>query len=309
MKKRVMITGARGLLGLNLALQAAEEYGVVGIDKLDTLRPTVFKALQADLLAPGIVTGLLEQVQPDWVIHCAALANMDQCEKQPELAQRLNAELPGVIAKETADRGIRMVQISTDAVFDGTRGNYSEEDTPNPLSVYARTKLEGEEAVLAASDQAIVARVNFYGWSSSGDRSLAEFFFNNLQAGQPMNGFKDVLVCTLQVNQLAEILLEMLEKELSGLYHVMSSQQISKYHFGVALAQKFGFAPGLITPISVQDAGLTAQRSPNLTMNTTKLAATLGRTLPNIESGLERLYQLYKDGYREHLKSQVAAAG
>lgn len=309
MKKRVMITGARGLLGLNLALQAAEEYEVVGIDKLDTLRPTVFKALQADLLAPGAVANVLEQVQPDWVIHCAALANMDDCENQPELAQRLNAELPGVIARETADRGIRTVHISTDAVFDGTRGNYSEADVPNPLSVYARTKLEGEGAVLAASDQAIVARVNFYGWSSSGDRSLAEFFFNNLQAGQPMNGFEDVLVCTLQVNQLAEILLEMLEKELNGLYHVMSSQQISKYHFGVALAQKFGFDPGLIRPISVKDAGLTAQRSPNLTMNTTKLTAALGRTLPDIESGLERLYQLYKDGYREHLKSQVAAAG
>jgi dTDP-4-dehydrorhamnose reductase len=101
----------------------------------------------------------------------------------------------------------------------------------------------------------------------------------------------------------------MLEKELSGLYHVMSSQQISKYHFGVALAQKFGFDSGLIRPISVKDAGLTAQRSPNLTMNTSKLAAALGRTLPDIDSGLERLYQLYKDGYREHLKSQVAAAG
>jgi dTDP-4-dehydrorhamnose reductase len=309
MKKRVMITGARGLLGLNLALQAAEEYEVVGIDKLDTLRPTAFKALQADLLTPGVMADALEQVRPDWVIHCAALANMDDCEIQPELAQRLNAELPAVIARETADRGIRMVQISTDAVFDGTRGNYSEEDVPNPLSVYARTKLEGEGAVLAASSQAIVARVNFYGWSSSGDRSLAEFFFNNLQARNPMNGFEDVLVCTLQVNQLAEILLEMLEKELSGRYHVMSSQQISKYHFGVALAQKFGFDPGLIRPISVKDAGLSAQRSPNLTMNTAKLAAALGRTLPDIDSGLERLYQLYADGYREHLKNQVAAVG
>jgi dTDP-4-dehydrorhamnose reductase len=309
MKKRVMITGARGLLGLNLALQAAEEYEVVGIDKLDTLRPTDFKALQADLLTSGAVADLLDQVQPDWVIHCAALANMDDCEKQPELAQRLNAELPGEISRETAGRGIRMVHISTDAVFDGVRGDYTEEDLPNPLSVYAHTKLGGEQAVLASSDKAIVARVNFYGWSSSGDRSLAEFFFNNLQEGWLVNGFEDVLICPLQVNQLAEILLEMLEKELNGLYHVMGSQKISKYDFGVALAHKFGFDAGLIKPISVKAAGLTAERSPNLTINTSKLAATLCRSLPDIESGLERLYQLYKDGYREHLKSQVAAAG
>jgi dTDP-4-dehydrorhamnose reductase len=303
-----MITGARGLLGLNLALQASEKYEVVGIDKLDTLRPSVFEARQADLLTPGVIAALLEQIQPDWVIHCAALANVDVCEREPELAHRLNADLAGEIAHETASRGIRMVHISTDAVFDGTRGNYREDDTPNPPNVYARTKLAGEQAVLAANPQAVVARVNFYGWSASGTRSLAEFFFNNLEAGQPINGFEDVFTCPLQVNQLGEILLEMLEKALAGLYHVVSSQQTSKYALGVALAGKFGLDPGLITPISVEEAGLTAQRSPNLTLDTGKLAAALGRQLPDIESGLERLYNLYKDGYREQLKKQVAAA-
>ncbi|MEN8242889.1 MAG: SDR family oxidoreductase [Chloroflexota bacterium] len=306
MKKRVMITGARGLLGLNLALQAAEKYEVVGIDKLDTLRPTSFEALQADLLSPGVVAELLERVQPDWVIHCAALADMDVCEAQPELAQRLNAALPGEIAAETGKHGIRMVHISTDAVFDGTKGDYRENDIPSPRSVYAQTKLDGEQAVLASSDQAIVARVNFYGWSASGTRSLAEFFFNNLTANKPINGFDNVFVCPLQVNQLGEILLEMLERDLAGLYHVMSSQSISKYEFGVALAEKFGLDAGLITPIPIEQAGLKAERSPNLTINTEKLAAALGKPLPQIDSGLNRLYKLYQDGYRERLKNQVA---
>jgi dTDP-4-dehydrorhamnose reductase len=306
MKKRVMITGARGLLGLNLALQAAEKYDVVGIDKLDTLRPTSFEAVQVDLLVPGAAAELLEQVQPDWVIHCAALADMDACETQPELAARLNAELPGEIARETAARDIRMVHISTDAVFDGTKGDYKEEDGPKPKSVYAQTKLDGERAVLAASEQAIVARVNFYGWSASGTRSLAEFFFNNLQAGKSMNGFADVFTSPLQANQLGEILLQMLELELSGLYHVVSSERTSKYDFGVALAEKFGFDSGLITPIQVAEAGLVAERSLNLTMNTEKLSEALGDPLPDIDSGLERLYRLYKEGYRERLKSQVA---
>lgn len=291
---------------MNLALQAAEKYDVVGVDKLDTLRPASFEAVQVDLLSPGAAAELLERVEPDWVIHCAALADMEACEKQSELAQRLNAELPGEIARETAMRGIRMVQISTDAVFDGLKGDYQEDDAPNPPNVYAETKLDGERAVLAANEQAIVARVNFYGWSASGTRSLAEFFFNHLTANTPVKGFDDVYVCPLQVNQLGEILLEMLEQELSGLYHVMSNQTISKYRFGVSLAKKFGLDAGLITPISVLEGGLTAVRSPNLTMNTEKLAAALGHPLPDIDSGLERLYRLYKDGYRERLKKQVA---
>ena len=102
MKKRVMITGARGLLGLNLALQAAEKYEVVGIDKLDTLRPTSFEAIQVDLLSLGAAAELLERVAPDWVIYRAALADMEACKDQKELAQQLNAELPGEIARETA---------------------------------------------------------------------------------------------------------------------------------------------------------------------------------------------------------------
>ena len=305
MKKRVMITGARGLLGLNLAIQAAEKYKVVGIDKLDTLQPTSFEPIQADLLSPGAAADLLERVQPDWVIHCAALADMDACEAQPELAQRLNAVLPGEIARETAKRGVCMVHISTDAVFDGLRGDYREDDATNPPNVYAKTKLDGEREVLAASDQAIVARVNFYGWSASGTRSLAEFFFNNLTANTPIKGFNDVYICPLQVNQLGEILLQMLEMELSGLYHVMSSQTISKYRLGVALADKFGLDAGLISPVSVLDGGLAAARSPNLTMNTEKLSAALGHPLPTIDSGLDRLHQLYQDGYRERLKNQV----
>ena len=85
---------------------------------------------------------------------------------------------------------------------------------------------------------------------------------------------------------------------MSGLYHVFNSQPISKYNFGVALAKKFGFEPGLITPIPVKDAKLAAERSPNLVMSTEKLAAALGYPLPDIDSGLERLYRLYKDGYR-----------
>ena len=308
MTKRVMITGARGLLGLNLALQAAEKYEVVGIDKLDTLRPSVFTARQADLLMLGVIATLLDEIKPDWVIHCAALANVDLCEEQPELARRLNADLPGELARETARRGVRMVQISTDAVFDGARGDYSETDTPNPVNVYAETKLAGEQAALAGNPLAIVARVNFYGWSASGDRSLAEFFYNNLADGKPVNGFRDVFTCPLQANQLGDLLLEMLERGLSGLYHTVSREQTSKYALGVALAEKFGFDPGLITPISVAEAGLTAARSPNLTLDTSKLASALDQPLPDIASGIDRLYQLYKSGYREHLKDQVAAA-
>jgi dTDP-4-dehydrorhamnose reductase len=143
---RLLITGASGLLGLNFAMQAAGDsrYVVTGVVNHNELAGVPFRVVQADLGRPQAVAELLERTRPDVVIHCAALANLEDCEAQPELAWRLNGVVPGELAAAAAQAGVRLVHISTDAVFDGQRGNYREEDTPNPLGVYARSKLAGE---------------------------------------------------------------------------------------------------------------------------------------------------------------------
>jgi dTDP-4-dehydrorhamnose reductase len=303
---RILVTGASGLLGLNLALEAAGAgFTVFGVTHHHPLYTQTFEVLRADLLAVDALPRLLEHTQPDWVIHCAALANVDACEETPELAQRLNAEIPGKLAQLVARGGARLVHISTDAVFDGVRGNYTEADSPNPLSVYARSKLAGERAVLEANPQAIVARVNLFGWSISGKRSLAEFFVSNLQAERPVNGFTDVYFCPLLVNDIAHVLLNMLAQRLEGLYHVVSSECLSKYDFGVRLADRFGLKSSLISPVSVLAGGLKAARSPNLTLRTEKLSTALGSAPPRISPAIDRLYTLYQQGYPQFLRSLV----
>ncbi|MBN2547565.1 MAG: SDR family oxidoreductase [Anaerolineales bacterium] len=310
---RILITGASGLLGINLALEAAKEHTVFGQVNSHTLSTTAFETRTANLLAPGetihqAVKRLLDETQPDWVIHCAALANLDACEADPAQAYQLNTEVPAILAAHVARGGARMLHVSTDAVFDGQRGNYTEEDAPHPLSVYARTKLEGERRVLQANPQAIVARVNLFGWSLTGKRSLGEFFFNNLQAGRQVKGFIDVFFCPLLANDLAHIFLSMLALELNGLYHVVSSQCLSKYDFGVAIARRFGFQADLITPTTVDQAGLAAARSPNLTLDTHKLSTVMGQPLPTLSAGLDRFYTLYQQGYPQFL-AQLSLAG
>jgi dTDP-4-dehydrorhamnose reductase len=302
----VLITGASGLLGLNMALEAkGTVFGVVNRHALST---DLFQVIHADLLTPGILEGLLDRTQPDWIIHCAALADLDACEEAPELAWRLNAELPGKLARLASRGGARLVHISTDAVFNGESGNYTEEDVPNPRSVYARTKLEGERRVSEANPEALIARVNLFGWSLSGQRSLAEWFFNNLSSGKSVMGFTDVFFCPLLANDLSNLIFEMLASRLSGLYHVVSRTCISKNDFGIALARRFGLDAGLIDPIVVARAGLKASRSPNLTLCTDKLASTLSKPLPDWEKGLERFFQLYQQGYPKQLK-QMAMQG
>lgn len=300
---RILITGASGLLGLNVALEAAREHTVVGVVNQHPLYGTPFQVIQRDLSLEHAIPSLLDHVRPDGVIHCAAQANVDQCELAPQMAMYLNAIVPGILAQETARRGLSMVHISTDAVFDGQKGDYCEEDAPNPLSAYARFKLEGEQRVLSANPGAAIARVNLFGWSLSGKRSLAEFFYSNLKEGRSVKGFIDVHFCPVLVNDLAWVLVGMLARRLGGVYHAVSPTCTTKYAFGQAIARLFGFPETLIEPVSVQAAGLAAPRSPCLTLNSHKLAQTMGCSLPSWEEGLQRFYRLHQDGFTARVRS------
>ena len=300
---KILVTGASGLLGLNLSLGMIGTHTIVGVDR-NKLSGVPFEIVKADLLKTGVCSHLIEEVQPDAIIHTAANANVDACESDPKGARLLNAEFPGELAELCAKHAIRLIHISTDAVFDGTKdGIYAEKDMPNPLGVYAQTKLEGEQNVLSANSKATIARVNFFGWSLSGTRSLSEFFYNSLSKGQQVNGFTDVWFCTMFVGDLADTLVRMLEKGLSGLYHAVGSEALTKYDFGVKIARQFGYDKSLVRPISVEESGLKAKRSRNLRLSVHKLSTDLGTEVPGVSTGIQKFYTQYEQGYPQKMRS------
>ncbi len=300
---KILVTGASGLLGLNLCSMEFATRMIVGVDR-GKLAGTPFELVRANLDQPGAASRLIESVRPDAVIHTAANANLDSCEANPDNARTLNAEVPGMLAETCAKSGIRLIHISTDAVFDGMKdGIYTEDDIPNPLGVYARTKLEGERAVFSANPQAVVARVNFFGWSLSGTRSLSEFFFNKLSVGETCNGFTDVWFCPMFVGDLAETLVRMLDKGLSGLYHVVGSEALTKYDFGQRIARQFGFDPQQVIPISVEESGLKARRAHNLWLSIDKLSTDLQAEIPGVSTGIAKFYAQHQQGYPQKMRS------
>jgi dTDP-4-dehydrorhamnose reductase len=305
---KILITGVSGLLGINLAQEVMSAHEVVGVDR-GKLVNAPFKIINADVSDPRGVDAILDAQQPAWVINCAAMADLDDCERDPDSARRLNTTLPAQLAKSCTARDISLAHISTDAVFDGEKdGFYTESDAPNPLGVYAHTKLEGEHAVLSENPQAIIARVNFYGWSLSGKRSLAEFFVNNLTNHKSMSGFTDVIFCPMLANDTARILVKMLEKKLAGVYHLVGPQAMSKYQFGVEIARKFKMNDGDISPKSVLSSSLTARRALNLCLSTEKLSTALGESLPHFSTGLDEFYTQYAQGYPQKIRSYQQAA-
>ena len=312
--KRLLVTGVSGLLGANLAWLAASRYQVTGVMRGGRALPKLggtapFETLLVDLMQPGSIDQVLETAQPDLIIHCAALTEIDRCEACPEQAHQLNANLPRALARAAARQGVRMLHISTDAVFDGIRGNYSELDEPRPINVYAQSKLAGERAVAEENSDALIARVNFYGWSWEGSRSIAEFFYNNLSAGRQVQGFTDIFFCPLLVNDIIEILLWMLEHRLNGLYHVVSTEPLSKYTFACMLAREFGFDQNLIRPAVSTSSGLLAPRSPLLTLRNDKLVCALDAVLPDQNMAMRRYHALYQQGYPQELRSLFEQPG
>ncbi len=305
---RILVTGASGLLGINLAMEAAKTHEVFGVVNANPLQDPPFHCITAELLGEDVFAEIFDQVQPDYVIHCAALANLDECESDPAFAELLNSELPGEIARVTSGRA-KLIHISTDAVFDGNQPDYTEDDEPNPLSVYGKTKLAGEWAVMEANSDAIIARINLFGWSLKGNRSLAEWFFYNMQAGKAVKGFIDVMFRPMLANHLSDVLLNMLSANLSGLYHVVGSEVTSKYEFGLQIAKTFGFDQHLISPLSVKDFGLKAVRANNLSLSTAKVSNALHRELPGFSTGLPLFQALYSQGYPQVLRKMVDNTG
>lgn len=302
---RILITGASGLLGSNLALETSVEHDVIAQYFQHPLASDMFTCVRADLTVASEVDALFERYQPDWVINCAALTTVDVCERKPELTQRLNVDLPAQIARAARACAARMIHISTDAVFDGKQGYYTESDPVNPLNVYARSKAAAEELVRQIYPAAAVVRTNLFGWNAQQKFSLAEWFLDNLRSRRGCKGFTDAWVNPILVNDLASVLTGILTAGLSGIWHVGSSECINKYQFGRLIAGTFTEDAGLIEPVKVAELGLIAPRAPKLCLDCTRIAEQMEIRLPTIWEGLQRMRRLEENGYRERLKDMI----
>lgn len=300
---RILVTGASGLLGSNLVLEAAGRHETVAVTHTHPVRLEGIVVLQTDLSTARGAEAAVRKARPEWVIHCAAATNLDACEADPALAFRLNRDMAGAVAAAARGMGARLMHISTDAVFDGEIGGYNEEAAPRPINVYGRSKLAGEEAVREAHPQAAIVRTNLYGWNAQAKVSLAEWFLSNLAAGRRCLGFTDVFFTPLLVNDLARVLLDMLEAELQGVFHVAGEECLSKHAFGQRVARVFGLEESLIDPGRVEQANLAAPRPKRLCLNSGRIEQALGIRLPSADAGLLRFRQLREQGFVQRLKA------
>jgi dTDP-4-dehydrorhamnose reductase len=296
------------MLGANLVLAALGRCEVIAHAYPPALRPMGFDSLASDLTAEGEADRVMREFQPDWVVHCAAQADVDACERDPDGAFRLNADLAGSVARAAAGTGARLVHISTDAVFDGKQGGYREGDAPAPINQYGRSKLGGESAVAREYPGAAIVRTNFFTWPAPGKLGLAGWFLERLEGGEPCAGFVDAHFSPLLGSTLAGIVLDLLAAGASGVLHAAGRTCLSKFDFGVRLAQAFSLDPSLIRPDRSGSAGLAAERGQRLCLNPRRLEGVLGGRMPTIGEELRRFRGERDGGLPEALRA-IRAGG
>jgi len=299
---RWLVTGATGLLGANAMVSFASSSDAVGIARRVPISPVAGEFLALDIADHRERRDAISRTAPSAVLHAAAISTIEGCEADPVAARELNVTASVDLARQAAIQGIPFVFVSTDAVFDGEQGEYSEEDATSPASEYGRLKAEAEQRVLDVYPEAIVARVNFYGWSPTGTRSLAEFFWHRLSRGERTPGFVDVRVSTTYVGDLVAGIEGLVDVGASGIVHVASSRSITKFAFGQALAEEFGFDPALVVESSARDV-LSLPRGADLSLRTDLLESLIGRALPDQRQGLHTLRAAQEGGIQDRLST------
>jgi dTDP-4-dehydrorhamnose reductase len=220
----------------------------------------------------------VDEVQPHAIVHTAALNP-----GQGDDFHAVNADGSRNVARAAAGVGARLIHVSTDVVFDGQRGNYVEEDPPNPITRYGRSKALAEEAVLASGAAAVVVRTSLiYGWRPTVARA-AQWMMDDLRSGKTVRLWTDEVRCPIWVESLAAALVELAESDYVGILHVAGAQPLSRYEFGVRMLRFHGVDPSPIVPMP---SSTDKPRSLNCTLDCSRARALLRTPLPGVDEVL-----------------------
>lgn len=300
---KVLIVGSTGQVGRCLSARfSARGESVVAAYSSRPPGPGPYVAEHLDKTDAGAVSRVVDRHRPDLIVDTGALHNVDFCESNEALALAVNRDGTAALAKAAHKGNAQFVFVSTDFVFDGRKGSpYVETDGPNPESVYARSKREGEVRATEACPGAIVVRPSvIYSWigpggsdaSSSGKGvNFGTWLARELSHGRAVRIIRDQIASPTLADDLAGAIVGLVDRDADGVFHASGSTAISRYDFSCRLARRLGLDETLITPVSTADLHQLARRPPNSSLDSTKLAQLARYEMLDLTRALDRFAQ------------------
>lgn len=293
---KLLVTGGSGLLGSHVIREALSIFHVFAT--YNRHRPQISDCdfIQLDIQDKEKVMSLFRDIEPNIVIHTAALRSVDYCEDHPDEAWAINVAGTENIASASLEFNAKLIHISSDSVFDGNKGMYTEKDVPDPITLYGKTKLEAEKRVQKIMPESIIVRTcSIYGWSLY-EQSLAEWVLAELKQGKTIKMFADSFFTPILANNLAKALLEMVRKNLYGIYHVAGSERCSRFNFAVEIATAFGLDVAMVIPSTIAKSELKAPRPKDSSLVIDKAQRVLSIPLLGVKESIAWFKRLKDNG-------------
>ncbi len=274
---RILITGASGFLGHNLAGSLCARHEIFAAFHLNRLEAQGCTPVALDIEKASDVQTLMERIRPALVIHSAAISQPDECERDPEHARGVILSGTANVAEACRRSGARLVHISTDLVFDGKRGWYTEDDEVRGISVYSHAKIDAERAVEAIAPSSMILRVALlFGIGSSSHPGSIAAMIRSWRDGKVMTFYTDQYRTPAFAPQVAEVVEKALDHpEARGIFHFGGADRISRYEFAAGLAERVGASLSLLRPGSMADSKATAPRGADCSLVSNKIQRLL----------------------------------
>ena len=287
---KVLITGSNGLLGQKLVKTFSSDHQTTGIDlQIESFIPEEnFTYQNLSIFQTENLAGFIYTLNPEVVINTAAYTDVDNCEDNKELAWETNVEGVKNLADLCRIMNAKLIQLSTDYIFDGEEGPYSEDDTPNPVGYYGLTKLESEKEIFERKIDFLIVRTNvLYGKGENLRPNFVLWLIQKLSSKEKVRIVTDQYNNPTLADNLADAIKEAIEKNISGILNIAGSEYLSRYDFALKVAKKFNFDKNLISPALTSELKQKAPRPHRGGLKIDKAKKLLKTELLDVEKGLE----------------------
>ncbi len=291
LRKKVLITGANGLLGQQLIKVFRDDYEVhaLGLQPEPRLPEGNFQYHQSDIADRQQLRDLVQALVPNFIMNAAAFTDVDGSETQRELCWKINVAGVENLVYAAQKVHARLIHVSTDYVFDGKNGPYREDDRPNPLGFYARSKLAGENVLINSKANCAIARTMvLYGSGYEIRQNFVTWLIGQLRNGKSVRIVDDQFGNPTLASELARALRILAESGRNGIYHLSGSEVIDRYHFAVKIAEVFDLDASLIQPIKTSGLKQASLRPLRSGFDISKAVSELNITMSNVVDGLQK---------------------
>tara|TARA_B100000989_G_scaffold129297_1_gene96053 strand:+ start:231 stop:2297 length:2067 start_codon:yes stop_codon:yes gene_type:complete len=287
--KTILFAGGTSLLAYSWTLKPNQNYNYILATHKRKIKDNKYKTLDLDFSQESMLSRKIEDNDVNIIINCIGLTNVEDCESNIKMADYANIQIAKSLASVCSKKKIKLVHISTDHLFDGTKSYYTENDIKSPLNNYAKTKSQAEDEILALNKDALIIRTNFFGWGPSYKNSFSDKILKFLESDKKIELFEDVFYSPISVEELKNQIFKLIKLNAKGIFNVASNERISKYNFGCQIAKIFGYSEELVFKASINNYKNLTKRPREMSLSNHKLNTFTGGTVPSIEKQLEKL--------------------